>query len=811
MGRASGLPHIRLAGLSGSAGPRLVAANITAKGADAGICAAARRVATQIPLDFYGLEGYASSMERRIATVGARNSYFVMAGMLTMLVGCGTLMSSRKTVAIPYSPGEVLVTERKCEPKLYPFSLTASFIEALLRIGDQGEGEKLPTDLWWLPPILIVVIPIYMGVSLVADVAIIPVTMWALIDEPNCTTSTSSALIPGYPFLIGASKPRLPQGALLTLSVNQPGKNPVVWFGQQKAEVELASADTISVRVPTDVMGATTLTVENSMGKTRSLPFFITPTKPPLLRVDGVNFDSDKKDGVLSALGSGGIFFMLTNAAGTGEALDVTATVSISNQAHITTPGKLAIGNIRSGESKKVGIPVTAGIDLATGKAVATINFAEAVGFPPDPVRITFSTKKIERPELSIVATTIDDTFYPNRKERLSVGNGNGVVEPGESVEISFRLVNRGTGKSFKTGASITSDSDGVAFLSPTSANLGDVLPGGWFDLRYVISIRKDFHSPQLQMKIRITDEVSRFNKDIPVALRLGESYAKMTSVEIQGRSRSEKAPVLVSGDDLLPAPRTSSTNPDAVAVIIGVRNYKNPDVPIVEYALNDALVFKEYAVRALGIKPENIIFLSDPTKGDLERVFGSSRKPRGQLYNFLKKDKSDVFVFYSGHGAPDLTSHEAYLVPSDADPNYISMNGYSLQGLIDNLNALPARNTVLILDACFSGKSHAGTLIAQASPLMTVVSKPKYGKVNVYASSSSDEISSWYQEKQHGMFTYFFLKGMQTLGQNKQAVTAAGLRDYVAERLPPVARRLHGREQTPEHSGDADLVLFRR
>jgi len=60
-----------------SGGPRLAAAAITAKGADGGIRAAARRNAMENAIDFYGPQGYASSMECGISAVGAKNSYFV--------------------------------------------------------------------------------------------------------------------------------------------------------------------------------------------------------------------------------------------------------------------------------------------------------------------------------------------------------------------------------------------------------------------------------------------------------------------------------------------------------------------------------------------------------------------------------------------------------------------------------------------------------------------------------------------------------------------------------------------------------------
>jgi len=63
--------------LSGSAGPRLIEAAITAEGADGGIRVAARHDTMNNAIDFYGPQGYACSMECGISAVGAKNSYFV--------------------------------------------------------------------------------------------------------------------------------------------------------------------------------------------------------------------------------------------------------------------------------------------------------------------------------------------------------------------------------------------------------------------------------------------------------------------------------------------------------------------------------------------------------------------------------------------------------------------------------------------------------------------------------------------------------------------------------------------------------------
>lgn len=55
-------------------------------------------------------------------------------------------------------------------------------------------------------------------------------------------------------------------------------------------------------------------------------------------------------------------------------------------------------------------------------------------------------------------------------------------------------------------------------------------------------------------------------------------------------------------------------------------------------------------------------------------------------LYNYTKPDKSDVFIYYSGHGSPDPITNEAYLVPTDCDPAMMGLTAYPLNVLYSNL-----------------------------------------------------------------------------------------------------------------------------
>ena len=138
---------------------------------------------------------------------------------------------------------------------------------------------------------------------------------------------------------------------------------------------------------------------------------------------------------------------------------------------------------------------------------------------------------------------------------------------------------------------------------------------------------------------------------------------------------------------------KQAAIQPHDVAVIIGNANYKRQgrDIPDVLPAYADAASFRKYAERQLGIKPGNIIALSDATKNQLERVFGTNRNHRGQLFDWVKSGKSKVYVYYAGHGAPAGKNGDAYLVPTDADAARLELNGYPLSTLYKNLAKLPA------------------------------------------------------------------------------------------------------------------------
>ncbi len=248
------------------------------------------------------------------------------------------------------------------------------------------------------------------------------------------------------------------------------------------------------------------------------------------------------------------------------------------------------------------------------------------------------------------------------------------------------------------------------------------------------------------------------------------------------------------------------------VAVVIGNRDYQVEGVPTVDYALNDARTMRNYLEMMFGYRPDNIIYLENATYAALSQVFGSDRDHRGKLFNYVKPGESRVFIYYVGHGAPDLDSGEAYFVPVDTDPQYLKTSGYRLKTFYNNLAQLPASQLTVVLDACFSGNSDSGLIFSGVSSL-SLRAKQDYATLKnatVFASAQNDQVSTWYPEKRHSLFTYYFLKGLrgEADADRNAELTVAELEIYLAEFVPFMARRLKGNEQHPTVSGDRQRVL---
>lgn len=236
---------------------------------------------------------------------------------------------------------------------------------------------------------------------------------------------------------------------------------------------------------------------------------------------------------------------------------------------------------------------------------------------------------------------------------------------------------------------------------------------------------------------------------------------------------------------------RRSPRRPQDFALVIGVGRYKK--LPEAAFAERDADAVKKQLL-ALGVPEENMIHVAgeDATRGQLD----------GYLDELLPKNvgpDSRLYVYFSGHGAPDPQTGDAYLMPWDGDASMLNSTAVPLAGFYARLGRLKAAEIIVFLDACFSGAGGRSVLAKGARPLVTkLVESALDPRITLFAAASAEEITGSMDSSGHGMFTYYLLK---TLQEHEGPVKASGLFSALKPKVQAEARR-QNRFQTPVFRG---------
>jgi len=247
--------------------------------------------------------------------------------------------------------------------------------------------------------------------------------------------------------------------------------------------------------------------------------------------------------------------------------------------------------------------------------------------------------------------------------------------------------------------------------------------------------------------------------------------------------------------------------NRDAVAIIIGISNYKT--LPKAEFANDDARIFYDYAIRALGVKPENIKLLVDADAEEVEIIKAFKTWLPSRV-----RSTTDVYVFYSGHGLPTQDGQGLYLLPLRADRDFISRTAIQFQEINADLQAAKPKSVTIFMDACYSGQTRSGeTLIANARPVALKAEKKLFpDSFTVISASQADQIASSSPDLKHGIFSYYLMKGMEgDADANRDGkITLGEMQAYLVENVGRQAGMM-SRKQEPQLIGDVGRVLVGR
>lgn len=265
--------------------------------------------------------------------------------------------------------------------------------------------------------------------------------------------------------------------------------------------------------------------------------------------------------------------------------------------------------------------------------------------------------------------------------------------------------------------------------------------------------------------------------------------------------------------------PETQEEIANKYAVIIGIGNYQDANIPKLRFARKDAESL--YALvtdpQTGGFPKENVRLLVDE---------GATLKAiKSTIGNWLAKSVTPedmVLLFYSGHGGVDAdpSGEEAdglnkYIIPSDAKLNDLYSTALLNAELSIMLDRVRSNQFIFLIDCCYSGGA-TNNIGAMRTISNTKVSSDIYGQLAnqgrvVISASRPEQVSFEVTQLGHGIFTYHLLdglKGKANIDRNA-FVSLMEMYLYLSREVNKTAQSL-GVSQIPTFKGNVagDIVL---
>jgi hypothetical protein len=335
-----------------------------------------------------------------------------------------------------------------------------------------------------------------------------------------------------------------------------------------------------------------------------------------------------------------------------------------------------------------------------------------------------------------------------------------------------------------------------LALKGEVSQAIIQLAPGESRKLEYSLIINARFLQATLPLLLTLSEKHGRYAQNWQNAFQLHQPMSAPRDLVVQATALQTKSIETASfkSDVDLNIPVNPVKRPNRYALVIGNEDYASRNGSLnksvnVDFAIQDAQVYAQYLQSTFGIPAQNIKLLTNATSGEMLSSI-SWIENNTRAYGA----EAELYFFYSGHGLPDETNRNPYLIPVDIAGDRPEL-GIALNNLYEALTRYPSKKITVVLDACFSGGARNQELIARKG----IRVQPKAGSIPenmvVLTSSSGNQSSAVFSEKQHGFLTYYLLKGIQTRGI---IATYGPLLEWVQREVDVEAAR-RGIQQQPQ------------
>jgi hypothetical protein len=494
------------------------------------------------------------------------------------------------------------------------------------------------------------------------------------------------------------------------------------------------------------------------------------PPNLSLVQEDGVVLKNSKGD-ITKFLNAGDLTTIHFRIKNIGKGDGNNLLLKIRNQeitSEIKIPNELNLGLIKSDSFLNIEIPVSTELDFESSNLKLQLEVIEESGFGLEPFDLNIAIKKFQKPKIIV-------TDYKFQTEK------GGIPSKKDKIELKLNVQNVGLGM----GEDIS-----VKFIYPEnihsfSENDKKIYPilnsSEHIELSFEFAATNNYKDSVIPIQIVLEEKYGRFAESQILKLNLKKELSKPINIYGELNTSKEIKPALLHSDVDIDIPVNKIKKSETFALIIGNEDYKSRQVNLeaesnVDFALNDARIFKEYAINCLGIPNENILYLENSTSGEMKQ----SLKRLQNLVNRFGKENAEIIFYYAGHGFPDETTKVPYLMPVDVSVSDLSY-AIKLDDLFNTLSETNANKITVFLDACFTGEGRKlGLLSARTARIKPSFTSLK-GNIVVFNAGNGNQSALPFKEEKHGYFTYFILKKLK---ETKGEVSYEELSNYVNQKV---------------------------
>lgn len=303
------------------------------------------------------------------------------------------------------------------------------------------------------------------------------------------------------------------------------GLYPVPLEGLRDVEVSFKYDDAVAVTtIPHDVYAEAV--------KKHSLPCELTAS------FELVDDHGHTPNGAIDAAEEAYVKAIIRNS-GEGAAYGVVL-VAESDNRFIHVPARTRVGEISPGKSKEIRVAVKGDVRTHTGKVNLKFYAEEERGYGSNTEIMAINTRAMVPTGLAIVSHRILDG-----KAGFAKGNGNGIVENGETFELEIFVKNTGKGEAKEVSLSAREGDSNVSLIRD-NAFLGNIAPGQTVTGKLVVAVERRFKGSVFQPKVAVEEKfgVDKADMRLNIPVRLQKPV-----LTVAARSSGSRGAVIRNGD----------------------------------------------------------------------------------------------------------------------------------------------------------------------------------------------------------------------------------------------------------------------